>query len=72
MAEIINLRQARKARRRAADETRAADNRVLHGRTKAERGRSEQEAAFVERRAEGHRLVPTVPAEVARGEPDET
>jgi hypothetical protein len=37
MAEIINLRIARKARKRADDETRAAENRVKFGRTKTEK-----------------------------------
>jgi hypothetical protein len=36
-AEIINLRQARKARDRKAREAEAETNRRLHGRTKAER-----------------------------------
>lgn len=37
MAEIINLRQARKAVKRKQGETMAAANRVKFGRTKAER-----------------------------------
>ncbi len=47
MAEIINLRQARKAVKRKQGETMAAANRVKFGRTKAERlaQASEQERA---------------------------
>ena len=37
MAEIINLRQARKAARRKLDEANAAANRAKFGRTRAER-----------------------------------
>jgi hypothetical protein len=37
MADIVNLRQARKARNRAADESRAEANRVKHGRSKADK-----------------------------------
>lgn len=37
MAEIINLRKARKQRERAIKEGQAAQNRVTHGRTKAEK-----------------------------------
>ncbi|WP_116968531.1 DUF4169 family protein [Blastomonas sp. UPD001] len=37
MAEIINLRQARKAARRKQDEATAAANRAKFGRTRAER-----------------------------------
>ncbi len=37
MADIINLRQARKAARRKQDEASAAANRAKFGRTKAER-----------------------------------
>jgi len=47
MAEIINLRQARKAVKRRQGETIAAANRAKFGRTKAERlaQTSEQERA---------------------------
>jgi len=37
MAEIINLRQARKAAKRKQDEATAAANRAKFGRTRAER-----------------------------------
>ena len=37
MAEIVNLNRTRKAKARAADESRAAANRVKYGRTKAEK-----------------------------------
>ena len=37
MAEIVNLRQARKQKARAEKEARAAENRVSFGRTKAEK-----------------------------------
>lgn len=49
MAEIINLRLARKARdrNRAADQ--AAQNRAKHGRTGAERKRAEMEQDRQER-----------------------
>jgi hypothetical protein len=36
-AEIVNLRRARKARARSQAEAQAEENRVKHGRTKAER-----------------------------------
>lgn len=44
MAEIVNLNRARKARDKADAKAEAAANRVIHGRTKAER-----EAARAER-----------------------
>jgi len=37
MAEIINLRQARKARKRTDSERLAGENRARHGRTKGEK-----------------------------------
>lgn len=37
MGDIINLRQARKAKKRAEDESRATANRVKHGRSKADK-----------------------------------
>lgn len=47
MAEIINLNRARKARDKAEGKARAAENRVVHGRTKAEKiaARAETERA---------------------------
>ncbi len=39
MAEIINLRQARKGKKRAAKEDQAATNRAKFGRTKQEKKR---------------------------------
>lgn len=55
MAEIINLRLARKARdRRKAGET-AATNRARHGRTVAERRETAAETARVLRAVEGAR-----------------
>lgn len=43
MAEIINLRTARKARARAEAQARAAENRRLHGRTKQEKRATQDE-----------------------------
>lgn len=45
MADIINLRQARKARARDAAEASAAANRAKFGQTKAEREMEEVETA---------------------------
>ena len=58
MAEVVNLRQARKRRDRAERETEAEANRIKHGLGKAEKtlatARREQDA----RKLEGHRLEP--------------
>ena len=56
MAEIVNLRQARKKRTRAEKEAKAADNRIAFGRSKAERKLSDKERDLADRRIEGHRL----------------
>jgi len=56
MAEIVNLRRARKARDRASAEAQAEQNRIAFGRTKAERKLTEAEKTLAERRLEGHRL----------------
>ena len=37
MAEILNLNRARKAKAKADDKTRAAENRAKHGRSKVEK-----------------------------------
>jgi hypothetical protein len=52
MAEIVNLRAARKQKTRAGREAEAARNRALHGRTKAEKQRDlaaeEKKRTFLE------------------------
>ena len=53
MAETINLRQARKARDKAAREREAAVNRAAHGRTKAERERDAAAEALRRRLLDG-------------------
>ena len=44
MAEPINLNKARKAKARAEDQARAAQNRAKFGRTKTERAKAAAEA----------------------------
>lgn len=53
MAEIVNLRQARKTRQRADKERIAATNRAKFGRTKAEKLAALAERARTERRLDG-------------------
>mgnify|MGYP001256821484 CR=1 FL=1 len=57
MAEIINLRKARKARARADAEVVAAENRVVFGLSKAERRQQSAEKTLEQRRLDGLRLV---------------
>lgn len=57
-AEIVNLRQARKAKARGEAEARAQANRIAFGRSKAERVGSAADKAKVERALDGHRLQP--------------
>jgi hypothetical protein len=56
MAEIFNLRRARKAKKRADKETAAQASRVLHGTPKHLRKLSETEKDKAEQRLSGHRL----------------
>lgn len=53
MAEIVNLRMARKAKARGAAKTQAEVNRAKHGRTRSERKATEAEAARLTRIVEG-------------------
>ena len=53
MAEIINLRMARKAKARSDKVADAAENRARHGRTAAERERDEREADRLRRTLDG-------------------
>jgi hypothetical protein len=55
MAEIVNLRLARKARQRAEAERQAAANRASHGETKGEKLRRRQEAERLARTVDGTR-----------------
>jgi hypothetical protein len=55
MAEIINLRMARKAQARAADTAQAEANRAKHGRNKAEKAATQAEIARIDRAVDGAR-----------------
>jgi len=55
-AEIINLRQARKAKARAEKDAQAEANRRKYGRTKAERMAQEDERIRARSRLDGLRL----------------
>lgn len=55
MAEIINLNRARKARQKAAQAATAATNRLLHGRTRADREAQRIERERADRHIEGHK-----------------
>ncbi|GGA52563.1 DUF4169 family protein [Pelagibacterium lentulum] len=54
MAEIVNLRAARKRKAKAEKEKQADENRLLFGRTKTEKQKIEAEKALQMRRLDGH------------------
>lgn len=56
MGDVINLRQARKARDRRVAEQAAAEARALHGRTKAQRKLEKAEAAKLARAVDQSKL----------------
>jgi hypothetical protein len=55
MTEIVNLRLARKRRRRADKEKDAAETRIQHGRSAGERAEASSERALLTKRLDGHR-----------------
>ena len=55
MAEIINLRNARKQKARADKEAQAQQNRALFGQTKAEKLRRASEKALADKHVDGHK-----------------
>jgi len=55
MAEIVNLRMARKARERRTKDAVAAANRAVHGRSLAERTAAERERQKLDLTVEGAR-----------------
>ena len=56
MAEIINLRQARKRKQRAAEQRKASENRALHGSDKATTKRREQDRHTLDRTLDGAKV----------------
>lgn len=56
MGEIVNLNRARKVRAKAEAKATAAENRAAHGRSKAERLKSDKERAAADRLLDGSRL----------------
>ena len=58
MGKVVNLTKARKARARAAEGAQAAENRVRHGRTKAERDLDATQSAQAAARLDGHKREP--------------
>jgi hypothetical protein len=61
MAEIVNLRQARKNKARAEREVTAAQNRVEFGRTKAERKQTTALNELEQKRLDQHETSPPSP-----------
>lgn len=61
MAEIVNLRRARKQRARAEATAEAQQRRLLHGRTKAEKLLEMLEKDRADRELTGARLMPDTP-----------
>jgi hypothetical protein len=58
MAELINLRRARKAKARTQAEASADANRVEFGRTKSEKKLTKAENDVAHRRLDGHKRKP--------------
>jgi Domain of unknown function (DUF4169) len=56
LAEIVNLRRARKLRERERQQAEAAQNRALFGRSKAEKRLIESERALTEASLDARRL----------------
>ncbi|CDP54232.1 hypothetical protein [Devosia sp. DBB001] len=55
MGEIVNLKLVRKRKARDEKEAKASENRIIFGRTKAEKQKVEAERALAERKIEGHK-----------------
>lgn len=61
MTKIVNLRQARKARKRAEKEKAAAANRAAFGRTKTDKAAAKAEAERAARALDGKKRDETDP-----------
>jgi hypothetical protein len=62
MADIVNLRQARKAKAKQEKSAKASANRIQFGRTKAEKKLSAARKSLEERALQGHK-IPKLPDE---------
>jgi hypothetical protein len=58
-AEIVNLRMARKEKKRQDKNKAAEDNRRKYGRSKAEREAARRRREDLETHVDGHRLTPS-------------
>ena len=58
MAEIVNLNRARKDKAKADKEAGAAQNRVVFGRTKAEKQKSSTEKTIADKLIDAHKRDP--------------
>ena len=56
MASVVNLNRFRKAKKRADEQQRAAENRALHGRSKAERQKEEEARRRMDELLDGKKL----------------
>lgn len=68
VSDVLNLNRFRKRKQRESEREQAERNRLIHGRTKAEKRLAQFDREQLERRVEGHRL----PGEVAPLEGDES
>ena len=59
MADIINLRTVRKQKARVDKDAQAQQNRVLFGRTKAEKLKQAAEKALADKHIDGHKKEDT-------------
>jgi Domain of unknown function (DUF4169) len=59
MGDIVNLRRARKRQDQRRAEAKAAENRILHGMTKAERRSIEPQRQKAERDLDARKVVPS-------------
>ena len=58
MGDLVNLRTARKGIKRRQAEEQAASNRLIHGRSKAERALEQSRRNKAQRSLDEHRLEP--------------
>ena len=58
MADIVNLRRARKAKVRADKDAAAAQARVLHGRAKADKALDTANSTLTRKRLDAHKKDP--------------
>jgi len=61
MNQVVNLKRVRKLKQREAADAKAAENRLTHGQTKAQKKLKQAEKKAADKKLDGHKRTPNEP-----------